>query len=818
MKSLTGRIGFWAGVALLLLGNATPAQAQYMRLTTDNPTDNTRLRAGGTTLVTVTLDTNHDRNGSLQTCNSHSAACGAPSTGQPLNMFGYTIALKAVGGTVVWGAFTASDASYTDVAPQAQTNTEVEINQTRPTGTFTAPGLATLGTLPVTILAGTPRIDVQIGPSVMNPFGFGTGFGTVCDGFTFGNTYVVGNPADPCGALAGGFAGDWFDWDGAGPPALPNNAPVISVAAVASAAEGTPFSITATANDPDVNEFLTLTVSGRPPDLVGPGVSGPPPLSLTLSGVPGFSDAGTYVLRWTATDHFNATTEATTSLTIANTDRIPALNPIADMGNCGAPDQAISGSDPDGDALTFTKAAGPTFVTVTTTGPTTGTIHLAISPAEVTGSYGATVRASDGTLNADRPFTITISSACRAPVLDLVADMTVREGQTSDQTITASDPDGTPLTFSRVTGPIFMMVTTTDPGTGSATGAIHLAPGLSDAGTYAAVVRVADPILTSDRAFSITALTSGNQCPTANAGSIWVGRVGVPLTFDGSASSDPDGNPLTYAWDFDAADGITVDATGVTATHTYVRSGTFLITLTVTDNGDGDPAQGCSRSATTRADISAACQATVFNGYDTIRLNSGKPFWFAYVQPAFDCYDNPDVNIGTFSMVYGNAQIFVKGKTSVGGDKNMDGIPEIKVSFSKEDLRHLFAGLPNGHNTVTVKLTAGFFGGGTLSGTTQLDVFNNGSFTVATVAPNPLNPSATLTYVTTRPGAVRIDLFNVQGQLVRRLVDDPAMAAGAHEAIIDGRGSRGEKLPSGVYFIRGTSAEGEFKHLITILK
>src|SRR5258706_2775451 len=148
----------------------------------------------------------------------------------------------------------------------------------------------------------------------------------------------------------------------------------------------------------------------------------------------------------------------------------------------------------------------------------------------------------------------------------------------------------------------------------------------------------------------------------------------------------------------------------------------------------------------------------------------------------------------------------------------MDGIPEIKVSFSKEDLRHLFAGLLNGHDTVTVKLTAGFFGGGTLSGTTQLDVFNNGSFTVATVAPNPLNPSATLTYVTTRPGAVRIDLFNVQGQLVRRLVDDPAMAAGAHEAIIDGRGPRGGTLPSGVYFIRGTSAEGEVKHLITILK
>jgi PKD repeat protein len=294
--------------------------------------------------------------------------------------------------------------------------------------------------------------------------------------------------------------------------------------------------------------------------------------------------------------------------------------------------------------------------------------------------------------------------------------------------------------------------------------------------------------------------------------------VGVPITFDGSASSDPDGNPLTYAWDFDALDGITVDATGVTATHAYLRAATYLITLTVTDNGDGDPAQVCSRSATTNADISSACQATVFNGYDTIRLNSGKPFWFAYVQPAFDCYDNPDVNIPSFSMIYGNAQIFAKGKVTVGGDKSRDGIDELKVSFSKDDLRLLFAGLPNGHNTVTVTITAGLFSGGTLTGTTQLDVFNNGSFTASTVAPNPLNPSAILTYVTTRPGPVRVDLFNVQGQLVRRLVDEPTLAAGTHDVTLDGRGGRGEKLPSGVYYIRGVSAEGEFRNLITILK
>jgi len=61
-------------------------------------------------------------------------------------------------------------------------------------------------------------------------------------------------------------------------------------------------------------------------------------------------------------------------------------------------------------------------------------------------------------------------------------------------------------------------------------------------------------------------------------------------------------------------------------------------------------------------------------------------------------------------------------------------------------------------------------------------------------------------------------MFDIQGRLVRRIVDQPVMAAGTHEAMIDGRGERGEKLPSGVYFIRGTSAEGEFKHIVTILK
>ena len=51
--------------------------------------------------------------------------------------------------------------------------------------------------------------------------------------------------------------------------------------------------------------------------------------------------------------------------------------------------------------------------------------------------------------------------------------------------------------------------------------------------------------------------------------------------FDGSGSSDPNNDRLTYSWDFgDGARG-----SGATTTHVYDRPGTFTVSLTVTDEG-----------------------------------------------------------------------------------------------------------------------------------------------------------------------------------------------------------------------------------------
>lgn len=61
---------------------------------------------------------------------------------------------------------------------------------------------------------------------------------------------------------------------------------------------------------------------------------------------------------------------------------------------------------------------------------------------------------------------------------------------------------------------------------------------------------------------------------------------GAPLlvTFDASASRDPDGNIVRYRWNF--GDG-SPPASGVVASHSFDQSGSYVVTLTVIDNDGG---------------------------------------------------------------------------------------------------------------------------------------------------------------------------------------------------------------------------------------
>jgi hypothetical protein len=62
--------------------------------------------------------------------------------------------------------------------------------------------------------------------------------------------------------------------------------------------------------------------------------------------------------------------------------------------------------------------------------------------------------------------------------------------------------------------------------------------------------------------------------------------------------------------------------------------------------------------------------------------------------------------------------------------------------------------------------------------------------------PNPFNPTTTIRYQLPHDVQVTIDVFNIQGQKVKTLIDD-FQSAGSHEVIFDG-----SNLGSGVYFYR----------------
>ena len=77
----------------------------------------------------------------------------------------------------------------------------------------------------------------------------------------------------------------------------------------------------------------------------------------------------------------------------------------------------------------------------------------------------------------------------------------------------------------------------------------------------------------------------GNAPPLANPGGPYSGAPGQSIAFSGAGSSDPDGDALTYAWDF--GDGTA--GTGATPTHAYPAPGTYTATLLVND-GHADSA------------------------------------------------------------------------------------------------------------------------------------------------------------------------------------------------------------------------------------
>jgi PKD repeat protein len=134
----------------------------------------------------------------------------------------------------------------------------------------------------------------------------------------------------------------------------------------------------------------------------------------------------------------------------------------------------------------------------------------------------------------------------------------------------SSDPDGDTL--------VSYAWTFGDGSTGSGANPSHT---YATGGEFTVTLVVNDGTVDSAEATATASISTPptNAAPTANAGGPYEGQPDVAVDFDGSGSSDPNGDALTYAWDF--GDGTI--GTGVTTSHTYTAENTYTATLTVTD-------------------------------------------------------------------------------------------------------------------------------------------------------------------------------------------------------------------------------------------
>jgi PKD repeat protein len=110
------------------------------------------------------------------------------------------------------------------------------------------------------------------------------------------------------------------------------------------------------------------------------------------------------------------------------------------------------------------------------------------------------------------------------------------------------------------------------------------------AGSFLVVLTAVDSVgqfATAQHRITLQAAPPPQQPPSAAISGPTSARTGVPLTFDGSASTAGSAAISTFAWNF--GDGGT--ANGASVTHTFTQAGTYHVVLTVTDaNGQADNA------------------------------------------------------------------------------------------------------------------------------------------------------------------------------------------------------------------------------------
>lgn len=244
-------------------------------------------------------------------------------------------------------------------------------------------------------------------------------------------------------------------------------------------------------------------------------------------------------------------------------------------------------SDADGDALTFSwtlaaRPAGSAATLALSDGPRTALVP------DAQGSYVVSLQVSDGHARSESVMAVVTAIPPGQDGTLPVASAGPDRGAHPSALVTldgsgSSDPLGRALTFA------WTMVSRPDGSAAalSAADTIHPTFTPDEAGTY--VVSLTVTAQGGPSASDTVSVLVGNQAPAASAGGNQTAYVRRAITLDGSASVDPDGDPVTFSWRIALAPAgsaaALTDGTTAQPSFTPDLTGEYHVEVTVTDDG-----------------------------------------------------------------------------------------------------------------------------------------------------------------------------------------------------------------------------------------